>query len=127
SRRRHTICLSDWSSDVCSSDLTRVVLPWSTWAMMAILRMLEFKSQLPFPKRGLAQLYHHFTMYAASKVAQCVPSVVVGASRPTAVSNPGIAEIGKVTNRAGETPAHQPAGRRRYKIRSGLLSAPCRR
>src|SRR5262245_64157386 len=22
SRRRHTICLSDWSSDVCSSDLT---------------------------------------------------------------------------------------------------------
>src|ERR1035441_10793653 len=26
SRRRHTRCLSDWSSDVCSSDL-RVVLP----------------------------------------------------------------------------------------------------
>src|SRR5437899_8284071 len=24
SRRRHTRCLSDWSSDVCSSDLTRV-------------------------------------------------------------------------------------------------------
>src|SRR5262245_63044268 len=23
SRRRHTRCLSDWSSDVCSSDLTR--------------------------------------------------------------------------------------------------------
>src|SRR5262245_62753649 len=23
SRRRHTICLSDWSSDVCSSDLLR--------------------------------------------------------------------------------------------------------
>src|SRR5947199_7474569 len=23
SRRRHTICLSDWSSDVCSSDLPR--------------------------------------------------------------------------------------------------------
>src|SRR5205814_5976750 len=28
SRRRHTRCLSDWSSDVCSSDLlTAVVLP----------------------------------------------------------------------------------------------------
>src|SRR5258705_10282822 len=26
SRRRHTICLSDWSSDVCSSDLTRPIL-----------------------------------------------------------------------------------------------------
>src|SRR5262245_62806779 len=27
SRRRHTRCLSDWSSDVCSSDLMRVVAP----------------------------------------------------------------------------------------------------
>src|SRR5205814_3019560 len=26
SRRRHTRCLSDWSSDVCSSDLTGVLL-----------------------------------------------------------------------------------------------------
>src|SRR5262245_62610470 len=26
SRRRHTRCLSDWSSDVCSSDLEQVVL-----------------------------------------------------------------------------------------------------
>src|SRR5205814_6647097 len=26
SRRRHTRCLSDWSSDVCSSDLTASVL-----------------------------------------------------------------------------------------------------
>src|SRR5205814_6834190 len=25
SRRRHTRCLSDWSSDVCSSDLKRIV------------------------------------------------------------------------------------------------------
>src|SRR5205814_6056047 len=27
SRRRHTRCLSDWSSDVCSSDLGRVAEP----------------------------------------------------------------------------------------------------
>src|SRR5471030_2329579 len=27
SRRRHTRCLSDWSSDVCSSDLRRTQLP----------------------------------------------------------------------------------------------------
>src|SRR5947199_2189705 len=27
SRRRHTRCLSDWSSDVCSSDLTRRAVP----------------------------------------------------------------------------------------------------
>src|SRR5262245_64549194 len=27
SRRRHTRCLSDWSSDVCSSDLSRAAAP----------------------------------------------------------------------------------------------------
>src|SRR5476649_1530473 len=27
SRRRHTISLCDWSSDVCSSDLGRLILP----------------------------------------------------------------------------------------------------
>src|SRR5262249_56799352 len=29
SRGVHTILCSDWSSDVCSSDLTRVLLAWS--------------------------------------------------------------------------------------------------
>src|SRR5947199_207012 len=28
SRRRHTICLSDWSSDVCSSDLFSIKCQW---------------------------------------------------------------------------------------------------
>src|SRR5205814_7843409 len=37
SRRRHTRCLSDWSSDVCSSDLPRPdgaagVVPVPSWA-----------------------------------------------------------------------------------------------
>src|ERR1039458_10546329 len=32
SRRRHTSCLSDWSSDVCSSDLS-----WTTAAPMRFL------------------------------------------------------------------------------------------
>src|ERR1035441_5673151 len=33
SRRRHTRCLSDWSSDVCSSDLMSAVMaaPWAHW------------------------------------------------------------------------------------------------
>src|SRR5438045_8589145 len=32
SRRRHTRCLSDWSSDVCSSDLNaRHVPDWVAW------------------------------------------------------------------------------------------------
>src|ERR1035438_10298820 len=29
SRRRHTRCLSDWSSDVCSSDLTAAPRSWT--------------------------------------------------------------------------------------------------
>src|SRR5205814_6233402 len=29
SRRRHTRCLSDWSSDVCSSDLLHVPIVWA--------------------------------------------------------------------------------------------------
>src|ERR1041385_327960 len=28
SRRRHTICSRDWSSDVCSSDLSQDAVPW---------------------------------------------------------------------------------------------------
>src|SRR5215212_8014564 len=39
SRRRHTRCLSDWSSDVCSSDLwagtARKALPWVVAAAVA--------------------------------------------------------------------------------------------
>src|SRR5262245_66435156 len=31
SRRRHTRCLSDWSSDVCSSDLASFALVASGW------------------------------------------------------------------------------------------------
>src|SRR5258705_4369759 len=39
SRRRHTRCLSDWSSDVCSSDLlvvALVVLATSLWPLRHI-------------------------------------------------------------------------------------------
>src|SRR5205814_6883244 len=31
SRRRHTRCLSDWSSDVCSSDLNASSSGWLVW------------------------------------------------------------------------------------------------
>src|SRR5258705_4794022 len=33
SRRRHTRCLSDWSSDVCSSDLGQMYLSWNVRPM----------------------------------------------------------------------------------------------
>src|SRR5262245_19425523 len=35
SRRRHTRCLSDWSSDVCSSDL-RAPFLWATLPLVAV-------------------------------------------------------------------------------------------
>src|SRR5262245_31277668 len=35
SRRRHTRCLSDWSSDVCSSDLMR---PYAKWNDLGVRR-----------------------------------------------------------------------------------------
>src|SRR5471030_1944086 len=37
SRRRHTICLSDWSSDVCSSDLNvSLIAGWFTLGLMVL-------------------------------------------------------------------------------------------
>jgi hypothetical protein len=36
---------------------TNVVFPWSTWAMMAILRILELKKN---PSQNIG--YYHFTM-----------------------------------------------------------------
>src|SRR5437899_3828171 len=35
SRRRHTRCLSDWSSDVCSSDLAAIAAPATGTAAVA--------------------------------------------------------------------------------------------
>src|SRR5262249_58382664 len=44
SRRRHTRLVSDWSSDVCSSDLLRDTLPAEDQALLAELRsFLETK------------------------------------------------------------------------------------
>src|ERR1035438_4349981 len=43
SRRRHTRCLSDWSSDVCSSDLK---LNWSPLALLNVLIIVVLASTL---------------------------------------------------------------------------------
>ncbi len=40
----------------CSMASTRVVLPWSTWAMMAMLRMPELKK---IPSKNV--VYYYFT------------------------------------------------------------------
>src|ERR1039458_10556697 len=41
SRRRHTRCLSDWSSDVCSSDLNRLTL-WLSPVALAVLLLYSY-------------------------------------------------------------------------------------
>src|SRR5580698_9849305 len=41
----------------CSIASTSVVLPWSTWAMIAMLRMPELKKD-PSPKYGVLLLYY---------------------------------------------------------------------
>src|ERR1035441_10856687 len=69
SRRRHTRCLSDWSSDVCSSDLvdrlaTRV-FPAETvrrWKVMPYRvepgRLLAVTAEVPSPQMALALAGH---------------------------------------------------------------------
>src|ERR1039458_7064496 len=47
SRRRHTRCLSDWSSDVCSSDLPQYLYPVAALALLAGLWRLRHWSRAP--------------------------------------------------------------------------------
>src|SRR5438045_4489564 len=53
SRRRHTRCLSDWSSDVCSSDLVLVI------GVVALLSGLVKR----FPKHGKFLGHTRFAAY----------------------------------------------------------------
>src|ERR1039458_10464173 len=52
SGRRHTRCLSDWSSDVCSSDLC-------TFANAACARLLGYNDTSQFIGRNMHALIHH--------------------------------------------------------------------
>src|SRR3546814_8721122 len=46
--------ISDWSSDVCSSDLPeiKVIAPWREWDLASRTRLIEYaeKHQIPVPK-----------------------------------------------------------------------------
>src|SRR5471030_1832042 len=56
SRRRHTICLSDWSSDVCSSDLggTLKVVAWEGYT--------ENQWVKPFEKQTGCTVQHQYAV-----------------------------------------------------------------
>src|SRR5438045_9443108 len=45
-RRRHTICLSDWSSDVCSSDLEQELCIGKLWWTSFYIGCLENKDEV---------------------------------------------------------------------------------
>src|SRR5205814_4434209 len=64
SRRRHTRCLSDWSSDVCSSDLSWVSEHSSTSGGSGRATHGTFSTSLTAPRRPAA---------ASSLVAQAIP------------------------------------------------------
>src|SRR5438045_4824519 len=50
SRRRHTRCLSDWSSDVCSSDL--IPLPPATFEFLVFSLKMQAEMRLGLLKLG---------------------------------------------------------------------------
>src|SRR5258705_2417533 len=54
SRRRHTRCLSDWSSDVCSSDL---LTPWTRLAaFLSLILLCSFSSNAQTPSPAASGL-----------------------------------------------------------------------
>src|SRR5262245_65102042 len=70
SRRRHTRCLSDWSSDVCSSDLEH--LAWSSFDGCVLPDLL------PFPR----------TRAALTRIADNIDIVQSALRRRILVENP---------------------------------------
>src|SRR5882762_11507598 len=54
SRRRHTIFKCDWSSDVCSSDLSLVVVTTPVWACVPPLEMVTSTWLAPPPGIAVA-------------------------------------------------------------------------
>src|SRR5437899_8176203 len=54
SRRRHTSCLSDWSSDVCSSDLLE-----RAWRRHMLLCLLEFSGADGLGRNDFRSLLWH--------------------------------------------------------------------
>src|SRR5471030_1522736 len=56
SRRRHTRCLSDWSSDVCSSDLANGAIAVDTWHLAKLGIEPEDLRQIPSKLLGWVEL-----------------------------------------------------------------------
>src|SRR5205814_7237907 len=54
SRRRHTRCLSDWSSDVCSSDLATLVITGDHDSRVMPMHSFKFAAALQTAQAGPA-------------------------------------------------------------------------
>src|SRR5262245_18269375 len=102
SRRRHTRCLSDWSSDVCSSDLLELTLDGERLALSPIGTALEmapgagglrtlrldatYRADLPRPGGELTFRDHN---YADRPGWQEVVATPAGGARVTGATVPG--------------------------------------
>src|SRR5256885_11938723 len=69
SRRRHTRLQGDWSSDVCSSDLTiqllqiPVLVPLSRWSTMRGLGVLHLLQVAPWARLALGIVLLDYTVW----------------------------------------------------------------
>src|SRR5207245_5620897 len=59
SRRRHTRCYRDWSSDVCSSDLRQNLQIASTWLLLGVAAFCRGRSRrFLFGRERARKLWH---------------------------------------------------------------------
>src|ERR1039458_8390052 len=105
SRRRHTRCLSDWSSDVCSSDLVSQAAPRRQHAGLARRRQLLDRGKAPQEfvvvldhRRHPRLLQHdlgkpHAIRIAAGAPRQIAPVSVIPSQKASA--KPPLLGIGK--------------------------------
>src|SRR5262245_63341771 len=103
SRRRHTICLSDWSSDVCSSDLTGMAAP-DTGKVAAAVARIKRHTSLPVAVGFGVKTAAHARAIAASADGVVVGSALVDAVRASLDSGgkATVRTVGAVTDLVGQ-------------------------
>src|ERR1035438_10728292 len=63
SRRRHTRCLSDWSSDVCSSDLGKSKAEYGKFVLKKLSQLLTLEFGKGFDERNLNNIRAFFLAF----------------------------------------------------------------
>src|SRR6266436_7945624 len=100
SRRRHTRCSRDWSSDVCSSDLGRtnsILLRSDNPGRIALLRSLIERLDVPARAIGSTRVIYlkHAEATKLVEVLRGMLSAAPGAPAQTAAPGAGGRQIGR--------------------------------